>query len=422
MNPSPTVGSVGGGGVVGNGGKTSSGRRRSSLLNWNPKGKLQQKQGSQQQLQRQQQALSVAPKLPQASALVHPRPIQIDVHTNAIKFTREALGSSFQFNGSITPTLLEALSQQRLTPDNLALFDPSDFHKGVVLLQVRDHRVTLQPESSGNEVASGSPAPKVEPFGLPPQSGTAAVSQRQQPGSVVATAFPIQSTPASTWAGIVSFVDPAQPVTEDLLLDVEAKILAETEPLCLDPSPSVAALSNLIAYNESKYHCRRKRSRDQREREEEAAEQKQNVKMMLIVDEKRDFNPTFSRLQFIEDYRQRKAKADSEVMVGQDFFKKKPKKNAPPAVPPPSHLNTQPIYKTVRFEQEMKRGKLYTILNVVETGRPDEYEAILRWGDVEGTAVGPLGGTMRFPVGNAAAAENYISIFKNFYGIHAILK
>lgn len=46
---------------------------------------------------------------------------------------------------------------------------------------------------------------------------------------------------------------------------------------------------------------------------------------------------------------------------------------------------------------------------------PNEFEAILRWGSVEGTSIN--GSTLRYPLGNKVAVEYYIGHFKGFYGI-----
>ncbi|KAJ3093059.1 hypothetical protein HK102_010964 [Quaeritorhiza haematococci] len=172
--------------------------------------------------------------------------------------------------------------------------------------------------------------------------------------------------------------------TEDDLLEMEAKLLPILEgPLCLDSNPAVGKMANLAAYNENKYRVKRKRRRDWAEREEEEAKKKESNKLMMIMEQERDFHPRFNQLAFIEEWRKKKSMADAEPMIGLDNKK--------------------------------VRGKMHTILNVYET-EPDEFEAVLRWGNVEGTSTGN-GNTLRYPLGNAVAAEHYIAHFRNFYGL-----
>ncbi|KAJ1550408.1 hypothetical protein HK405_000680, partial [Cladochytrium tenue] len=64
-----------------------------------------------------------------------PPALVVDVHSNAVKFTSLASGTSFQLNVSAAPAVLEALSRQRLTPELLDLFDAGDFRDGVAFVE-----------------------------------------------------------------------------------------------------------------------------------------------------------------------------------------------------------------------------------------------------------------------------------------------
>ncbi|KAJ3134390.1 hypothetical protein HK100_003599 [Physocladia obscura] len=129
----------------------------------------------------------------------------------------------------------------------------------------------------------------------------------------------------------------------------------------------------------------------------------------------KSFQPRFTRLQFIEEFRKRKHSFDTELVLGLDVRRVKPKieKRDPEYLV----LNGTKVVRTVRFEQKFKQGTLYTILNIVETNVPDEHEAILRMGNIEGNAIGNYSGTLRYPVGNIAAVDNYLGYFKSFYGL-----
>ncbi|KAI9346496.1 hypothetical protein BDR26DRAFT_855675 [Obelidium mucronatum] len=133
------------------------------------------------------------------------------------------------------------------------------------------------------------------------------------------------------------------------------------------------------------------------------------------------FQPRFSKLSFIEDYRKRKRNFDADIMYGLDTRKKmaKSEKKTATSMTEPEYaaLNGMKVVRTVRFEQNLQKGTVYTILNIVETGTPDEYEAILRVGNEAGNAVGLYSGTLRYPVGNMLAVDNYLGYFKSFYGL-----
>ncbi|KAI8614122.1 hypothetical protein BC830DRAFT_411648 [Chytriomyces sp. MP71] len=261
--------------------------------------------------------------------------------------------------------------------------------------------------------------------------------------------------------------------------DIEARVLVETEPLLdLDPSPEVEKRATLENYNKSKYKVPR---RDLHVMEGEASATAlgssgrfvvttggkdgsltekairgissvhDDIGRLMLVSEtttsqnrdngdgagsagsagasggatgsantQRRFQPRFGRLEYIEEYRKRKRSFDNETMLGLDArrMKQKTDRRAPSSMDPEYlALNGAKVVRTVRFEQALKEGVIYTILNIIETGIPDEYEAILRIGNSEGNAVGPYSGTLRYPVGNMLAVDNYLGYFKSFYGL-----
>jgi hypothetical protein len=59
--------------------------------------------------------------------------------------------------------------------------------------------------------------------------------------------------------------------------------------------------------------------------------------------------------------------------------------------------------------------KFYHILNIYECNSKD-FEAILRWGDVEGTSNN--GGTLHFPIGSGkSAVDLFLAHFKSLYAL-----
>ena len=61
-----------------------------------------------------------------------------------------------------------------------------------------------------------------------------------------------------------------------------------------------------------------------------------------------------------------------------------------------------------------KKVKTFTLLNIYEVSF-NEYEAVLRWGTIDGTSLN--GSSLRYPIGNKVAVEYYVGHFKGFYGI-----
>jgi hypothetical protein len=222
---------------------------------------------------------------------------------------------------------LESISQQKLTPENALFFNDLDFNDGVAYVDVHDYRVTLKPDFNASPANAGVGA----------SSSTSSVSSALNPSSLAATLSSSQldaktdatTNDAKTLPSVTSF--PVYPdnrvllddiyriaaasnveLNDDMMADIEAKILVRSSTpqhnrktvlvnycftllpflqeatetdLCLDPSPSVLVHNNTIAYNQTKYRNKRKRPRESFEKEEEAAEKKTAMKMMMLSDE-----------------------------------------------------------------------------------------------------------------------------------------
>ncbi|KAJ3411522.1 Transcription factor spt20 [Chytridiales sp. JEL 0842] len=340
----------------------------------------------------------------------------VEVFPNHIKFP--SLEITSQLNGSLKG-VLESISQQKLTPENAAFFSDADFNNGSATLDIHDYRGTLRhdfgvaPGSAG--AIGGGPALSL---------ASASPSQNLKGYQAIPTimSFSLQPDNRLLYDDIYKIASANNvALTDSMMAEIESKILEATETdLCLDPSPSVLQSNSIITYNQTKYRQCRKRPRESLEKEEEAAEKKATMKMMLLSDEKREFQPTFSRAMFIEDYRRRKMLEDEEVMLGVVEQKKTKQRKLAGT----SSLNSSKVIKTIRFEQpyEISGETIYTIFNVVESGMPDEYEGIIRRGNAEGTAKGKHGLMLRFPIGNLAAVEKYMHYFKNFYSVDNKLK
>ncbi|KAJ3051474.1 hypothetical protein HK097_007519 [Rhizophlyctis rosea] len=299
-------------------------------------------------------------------------------------------------------TCLDSINRQELPFLVVDLLGDDAFRDGGVYAHIHDHRVTL-PTSKDNsqlesQLRSGSSGSHL--FLRP--DGRAIRSDLQH------------------WRDTQA--DSGNPVSEEAGLELEAKMLPGLmSPLCLTPDTNVARTANVLVYNERKYLLQRKRPRDWAEQEEEAAKKRESNKLMLLMDERRnrEFRPKFSKSLFIEDWQKKKARADEEPMLALGDKKIKPRRSSLPT--PQINTNNKKILRTLRFEQHNKASDvvMYTIMNVYDLGK-GECECILRWGSQDGTSLGKgalRGNTLRFPLGNYAAAKTYVNQFMAFYSL-----
>ncbi|KAJ3196837.1 Vacuolar protein sorting-associated protein 41 [Entophlyctis luteolus] len=348
-----------------------------------------------------------------------------------------------------------------LSSTNAMLFTPSDFEDGVAAVAIDDMRVRLGASTNSTE-SSDLIIPSTLEFSLTPTndaicSKIVELCKRHYMKAVDRISFDEVSNQ--------QMLDPE--VVLKTAAECEARILvkkAATEVLDLDPSPDVERRETLASYNKWKYRVYPRSLAEsdmsqsaKRKREElEAAEEKLQAtshgnishnRLMFVngIETSRlrragssaeipagisakgsgdgqndlgggsNFEPRFSLLEFVESYRKRKAVFDAEIMMGLDTRKSKPKLDRKD--PEYLILNGMKVIRTARFEQVVQGETIHSIINVVESNASDEYHAVLRIGSAPGTADGPYGTTLRYPVGNFAAVDSYLGNFKTFYGL-----
>ncbi|KNC99885.1 uncharacterized protein SPPG_05258 [Spizellomyces punctatus DAOM BR117] len=350
------------------------------------------------------------------SADVTPPPALI-LHLYPTHFALGDYDTTYQYNGPLKD-FLEAVNRQELPANASDLFKESDFHDGRIYVQVRDYRVNYHAnvqlsERSLSKDMLTSPSDTGKSF-----SGTATPDIRT---------LVLRPTPASLWADIQSLsataIPSGPPLAEDTALEAEAKILVATqEPLCLDPDPTVARTANIKAYNDAKYRVPRKRPRNWAAKEEDDEQKRESDRLMLIMDERRkgEFHPKFAKFSFVEDWRKKKAAFDAEALL---TIQEKRNIKVPTKKTQDTrfHLNSDAgtIVRTLNFQQTYERigVTMYTTLNIHSMGG-GQYSCTLRWGQTPGTGIGKgnlRGNTLRFPLGNLAAAWWYIQQFKIHY-------
>ena len=207
--------------------------------------------------------------------------------------------------------------------------------------------------------------------------------------------------------------------SQDTALCLEARVLPFVhEPICLDPNPKVFQKACELNYHRQMYSLPMKRKKVDQVAEPAIKQDVHDLFMLMDNGEAREFYSRFSQLNFVEEWRKQQKLANDEALVGLGD-KNKIKLNKTPTGYTHRKLLAyninRRIVRTLRFENVISSRKFFHILNVYDAGN-QEFEAVLRWGDVEGTA--NQGGTLKFPLGvGKSAVDLFIGHFKALYGM-----
>ncbi|RKP22669.1 hypothetical protein SYNPS1DRAFT_25503 [Syncephalis pseudoplumigaleata] len=123
---------------------------------------------------------------------------------------------------------------------------------------------------------------------------------------------------------------------------------------------------------------------------------------------KRPFQPTFGKVNFMQDWRRKRAKADQEPTPTLDAGGHKAsgggarKRSTDPAA-----ADGRKLVSTLRFEQ----AKKHVLLNIYLTPA-HIYEGLLRWGSVKDTAI--HGQTLNFVIGDKLTTRLYLFGIQRF--------
>lgn len=182
-------------------------------------------------------------------------------------------------------------------------------------------------------------------------------------------------------------------VTDKLLCEIEARYLIESVPN-LDLTPTIDSLyhRNAQQFNLKKFNFKRQKSQI-------CEPTKQDY--LFTMDEKhgRKFEPSYARLDIINNYRKRKL---AESLTPSAFVTDQ-------RIQMPDR---RILVRTIRFV----RGKVYSILNIFSIpDKHDEFEAELKWGDIRDTYSN--GEIFRYHLGPKFTAAACILSFSRFYAI-----
>ncbi|GAA6002346.1 hypothetical protein JCM10207_001075 [Rhodosporidiobolus poonsookiae] len=241
-------------------------------------------------------------------------PPSLVIHLYPTHFRFDGQHGNFSYDSPMK-CFLEAVREQKLPTDLLDVLDDSGvvYYDGCLIVEVHDHRQSPT-----------TPAPR------PSLSSSFSLSQaRELPSASKAEVYRIVLVPnqATLWTelGIMSRRieeeaaaegrDDAVGWTEEEALEIESVILNRTAPpLCLSPSMQTSRIANSMLRATTLRPPKRKRfcsagdcEEDEEGEEGQKREREAHEKLMKVGDEgvPRTRGPAFSRLAFIQSYRER---------------------------------------------------------------------------------------------------------------------
>ncbi|RCH81809.1 Transcription factor spt20, partial [Rhizopus azygosporus] len=198
----------------------------------------------------------------------------------------------------------------------------------------------------------------------------------------------MRPTAESIWTDVALLSeDWGFPWTEDVALEVEAKILvAAEEPLCLDPSIQVTRVSNAIEYVSTPKKVKKKLKWNSVEREQKLAKQAEHLRLMTLKDNRAKrpfpFEPSFSKISYLQDWRSKKQKANAEPLPAIDVKKGKGRKSL---LEPITLPDGRKCVRSIRFERPEGDKKIYTLINIYLLN--GHYDGVFRWGTAYDTSL-----------------------------------
>ncbi|PIA17310.1 hypothetical protein COEREDRAFT_41343, partial [Coemansia reversa NRRL 1564] len=181
-------------------------------------------------------------------------------------------------------------------------------------------------------------------------------------------------------------------LSQDDTLAVEGMVLLAVEaPLDLDPDFQISRVSNAIRYIEYGHLLpRHTRKYNSAEIEAEQAEREEKLKLLTLMDDRssRDFQPSFTRVSQVHDWRHRKYINDSDVYPSAapppPPGKKAPKKGRSQM---PMLSDGRKVIRTLRFVQTIGSRSIHTVFHVVELPDTRKLQGIMRWGTLPDTSI-----------------------------------
>ncbi|KAJ1942563.1 Transcription factor spt20, partial [Linderina macrospora] len=218
---------------------------------------------------------------------------------------------------------------------------------------------------------------------------------------------------------------------EDALEIERLVLLAVEEPLDLTPDAQVSRISNAIRYIEYGHLIPRKqRKYNSAELEAEQAAHEEKMKLLTLMDDRshRDFQPSFSRVAQLSEWRTRKTASDALVYPSATPAVATPgKKPGPTTATAASAASAaakksrgqmsmladgRKVVRTLRLVKNLDGRTIHTVFNVLELPDNRGLQGMLRWGTQPDSAVG--GETRLFEFLTDEIMRTHIDNFKLF--------
>ncbi|KAJ2691945.1 Transcription factor spt20, partial [Coemansia spiralis] len=207
---------------------------------------------------------------------------------------------------------------------------------------------------------------------------------------------------------------------EDVMAMEGMVLLAVEQPLDLEPDFQVSRLSNATRYVEYGHLLpRQRRKYNSAEIEAERAEREEKMKLLTLMDDRssRDFQPSFTRVSQVNEWRQKKHAGDAEVYPAAlppvVVNKKAPAKRSR------SQMSTladgRRTVRTLRYIQTAASRPVHTTFHVMELPDGQGLQGVLRWGSLPDSAVN--GGTRVFTFPSEDIMRMHIDNLKLLLGI-----
>ncbi|EPX75311.1 SAGA complex subunit Spt20 [Schizosaccharomyces octosporus yFS286] len=249
------------------------------------------------------------------------------LHIHKYHFRFEQQDGAFTYNGPVK-TILHYIRMELIPPDCLEVFQNSNikFYDGCLTVRIIDHRHSTSNDSNQSQPSNAAlsskapPPPPSSSSSLPTKSATNAETTMQPavPASTQESPSPpvhytvLRPTPETLYQDLCLLNESlAGQLSDENVLDLESKILVASEPpLILTPATSKYQMVHILnELADAPPPLKRKRQQGSAQLAGEEAERLEKENLLLLMDDQRnhDFQPTFQRLQFIENVRRKRA-------------------------------------------------------------------------------------------------------------------
>ncbi|KAJ2612252.1 Transcription factor spt20 [Coemansia sp. RSA 1365] len=344
-------------------------------------------------------------------------------------FRFEGQEGVFLYNGPMR-FFFDSLNEGKIPVDLVDVLTQVNcsYYDGCLIVEVHDHRRPAQESRSKKRRVSGlltwpAYSEHTQEAQALPEPGTAAIngmvaddSQGDKDAASIVYKKVMRPTIETLSLDLALACEHSRSkLSQDDTLAVEGMVLLAVEaPLDLDPDFQISRVSNAIRYIEYGHLLpRHTRKYNSAEIEAEQTEREEKLKLLTLMDDRssRDFQPSFTRVSQVHDWRHRKCINDSDVYPSAapppPPGKKAPKKSRSQM---PMLSDGRKVIRTLRFVQTIGSRSIHTVFHVVELPDTRSLQGIMRWGTLPDTSIN--GGSKVFSFPNEEIMRMHIDNFK----------